>query len=67
MSDEVLALAKRNRKLAQVLDLRFVWPSTCVDLHRIATYFGRAQIWTPIDASCYRLATQRKSTQVDRK
>ena len=42
-------------------NLRFVWPPTCVD-------FGRAQIWTRVDASFYyHLATQRKSTQVDRK
>ena len=58
------ALAKRTRKSTQVLDLRFVWPPTCVD-------FGRAQIWTQVDANEFfffnRLATQRKSTQVDRK
>ena len=45
-------------------NLRFVWPPTCVD-------FGRAQIWTQVDANEFfffnRLATQRKSTQVDRK
>ena len=35
-------LAKRTRKSTQVI-LRFVWPSTCVD-------FGRAQIWTQVDA-----------------
>ena len=34
--------------------------TTCVD-------FGRAQIRMQVDASFYRLATQRKSTQADRK
>ena len=63
------ALAKRTRKSTQVLDLR----STCVSFgHRLAATcvdFGRAQIWTQVvDASFFcRLATQRKSTQVDRK
>ena len=35
-------------------NLRFVWPPTCVDLHRLAwtcVDFGRAQIWTQVDAS----------------
>ena len=44
----VFRLATHLRRLA----------TTCVD-------FGRAQIWTQVDASFfYRLATQRKSTQV---
>ena len=55
------ALAKRTRKLTQVLDLRstcvsFGHPlaSTCIDLRRLAwtcVDFGRAQIWTQVDAS----------------
>ena len=45
-------------------NLRFVWPPTCIDLHCL---------WSSsnLDASrrkfFYSLATQRKSTQVDRK
>ena len=41
-------------------NLRFVCPPTCVALHRLATTcvdcvdFGRAQIWTQVDASFYR-------------
>ena len=38
----------------------FVWSPTCVD-------FGWAQIRTQVDASFHRLATQRRSTQIDRK
>ena len=44
--------------------------STCDDLRGLALIcvdVGRAQIWTQVDASFYRLATQLKSTQVDRK
>ena len=46
-----------NASFGLAFNLRFVWPPTCVD-------FGRAQIWTQV---FNRLATQRKSTQVDRK
>ena len=55
------ALTKRTRKSTQVLDLRstcvsFGHPlaSTCIDLRRLAwtcVDFGRAQIWTQVDAS----------------
>ena len=55
------ALAKRTRKSTQVLDLHstcvsFGHPlaSTCIDLRRLAwtcVDFGRAQIWTQVDAS----------------
>ena len=49
------ALAKRTRKSTQVLDLRFVWPPTCVDLRRLAltlVKYGRKQthvftVWPP--------------------
>ena len=34
------ALAKRTRKSTQVLDLRFVWPPTCVDLRLLASPFS---------------------------
>ena len=51
-------MAKRTRKSTQVLNLRwhlrFVWPPTCVDLHRLSTTcvdFDRAQIWTQVHAS----------------
>ena len=71
------ALDKRTLKSTQVLDLRstcvsFGHPlaSTCIDLRRLARTcvdFGRAQIWTQVDTNFfYRLATLRKSTQVDR-
>ena len=50
------ALAKRTRKSAQVLDLRFVWPLICIDLRRLAwtcVDFGRVQIWTQVDSSFF--------------
>ena len=70
MASQTNALLSPGQTDSQVnANLRFVWPPTCVDLHRLATTcvdFGRAQIWTQVDASFfYRLATQRKSTQVD--
>ena len=66
-------LASRH-KSTQVCDLRSICVSfghplawTCDNLCWLALTcvdFGRAQIWTQV---FYRLATQRKSTQVDRK
>ena len=35
-------------------NLHFIWPPTCIDLQRLAwscVDFGRAQIWTQVDAS----------------
>ena len=35
-------------------NLRFVWPPTCDDLHRLTwtcVDFGRAQIWTQVDTT----------------
>ena len=41
------ALAKRTRKSTQVLDLPFVWPPTCVELHRLATtYVDLRGLWS---------------------
>ena len=40
-----------SRRKFWTFNLRFVWPPTCVDLHRLATTcvdFGRAQIWTKV-------------------
>ena len=42
-----------NASFQLVFNVRFVWPSTCVDLHRLATTcldFARAQIRTQVDA-----------------
>ena len=63
-------LGKRTRKSTQVaFNLRFVWPPTWVNLRGFETTWVdlRAQIRKQVDPRFHRLATQRKSTQVDRK
>ena len=66
------ALAKWTCKSTQVLDLRFISPPTCGDLHQLAaTCVDLRWLWSSsnLDASrhkfFYHLATRRKSTQVD--
>ena len=65
------SLSQVDASFGLVFNLRFVWPPTCVDLcidlRRLALTFGRAQIWTQVDASFLSLGHQRKSTQVDPK
>ena len=51
----------------QVLDLRFVWPPTCINLRRLALTSSSSNLDASKRKFFYCLATQRKSTQVDRK
>ena len=46
-------------------NLRFVWPPTCINLHRLALTLVELKFGRKYTQVFYRLATKRKSTQVD--
>ena len=59
--------SQRKTSVRLVSNLRFVWPATCVVLHGLALTLVELKFVRKSTQVFHRLATKRKSTQVDRK